>query len=178
PGAHQRTNAAVAMKLLACLGDRGVSIDRAAVVQALSRTPWAGRLDLRRLPNGREILMDAAHNAAGAQALATYLESLPGGRVPLVFAAMRDKDAAAMFRALLPVVSALIVTRADNPRSTDPRNLERVARDIAPSLPIDVAPSLPDALELGWRSSTTNRIVVAGSIFLLGDVLRRLGLNC
>jgi len=178
PGAHQRGNAAVAMKLLACLEDRGVAIGRDAVVQALSRTQWAGRLDLRRLPDGREILMDAAHNAAGAEALAKYLESLPGGRVPLVFAAMRDKDATTMFRALLPAVSGLILTRAENPRSADPDDLARVARDVAPSLSIDVAPALPDALELGWRTSTTNRIVVAGSIFLLGDVLRRLGLNC
>ncbi|HEY7287897.1 MAG TPA: folylpolyglutamate synthase/dihydrofolate synthase family protein [Vicinamibacterales bacterium] len=178
PGAHQRGNAAVAMKLLACLEDRGVAIGRDAVVQALSRTQWAGRLDLRRLADGREILMDAAHNAAGAEALAKYLESLPGGRVPLVFAAMRDKDATTMFRALLPAVSGLILTRAENPRSAAPDDLARVARDVAPSLSIDVAPALPDALELGWRTSTTNRIVVAGSIFLLGDVLRRLGLNC
>lgn len=177
-GGHQRSNAAVAMKLLECLEDRGVVVGRAATVQALARTQWPGRLDLRRLADGREILMDAAHNAAGALALAKYLESLPGERHPMVFAAMRDKDAATMFRTLTPAVGALILTRAENPRSADPVDLARVAREIAPSLSIDVAPALPEALELAWGRSPAHRIVVAGSIFLLGDVLRQLGLNC
>jgi dihydrofolate synthase / folylpolyglutamate synthase len=177
PGDHQRANAAVAMKLLEILEDRGTPIGRDAIVEALRHTPWAGRLDLRRLPDGREILMDAAHNAAGAQALAAYLASLPD-RLPLVFGAMRDKDAAAMFRALLPAIDSLILTRAENPRSADPDDLARAAREIAPALSITVAPVPADALECGWRASTTNRIVVAGSIFLLGDVLRRLGLHC
>jgi dihydrofolate synthase/folylpolyglutamate synthase len=177
-GSHQRSNAAIALRILECLVNRGVPIGRAAIVQAIGHTQWAGRLDLRRLADGREILMDAAHNAAGAQALARYLDSLPGGPLPLVFAAMRDKDVAAMFRALLPSVGALILTRADNPRSADPEALARVAREIAPSLAVDVEPSLSEALELAWQRSRVNRIVAAGSIFLLGDVLRQLGLNC
>ncbi len=180
-GIHQRSNAAVAMRILDCLDDRGVSIGRPAIVQAIGHTQWAGRLDLRRLADGREILMDAAHNGAGAQALARYHESLPGGALPIVFAAMRDKDVAAMFKALLPSVGALILTRAENPRSADPEELARIARDVAPSLSVKVASSLPDALELAWqhsRGNRGNRIVAAGSIFLLGDVLRQLGLNC
>ena len=175
-GIHQRSNAAVAMRIVECLEHRGVPVGRAALVNAIGQTHWAGRLDLRRLADGREILMDAAHNAAGAQALASYLDSLPGGRLPLVFAAMRDKDAAGMFRALLTSVGALILTRADNPRSAEPQELARIAREVAPSLSVDVASSLPEALELAWRRS--NRILTAGSIFLLGDVLRQLGLNC
>jgi dihydrofolate synthase/folylpolyglutamate synthase len=175
-GIHQRSNAAVAMRIVECLEHRGVSVGRAALVEAIRQTHWAGRLDLRRLADGREILMDAAHNAAGAQALARYLDSLPGGPLPLVFAAMRDKDAAAMFRMLLPSVGALLLTRADNPRSAEPEELARIARELAPSLSVDVASSLPEALELAWRRS--NRILTAGSIFLLGDVLRQLGLNC
>ncbi len=177
PGDHQRANAAVAMKLLETLEDRGTPIGRDAIVAALGHTRWAGRLDLRRLPDGREILMDAAHNAAGAQALAAYLESLPDRRLPLVFGAMRDKDTTSMFRALLPAAGSPILTRAENPRSADPDDLARVARDVAPALSVAVAPALPDALALGWRAAATNRIVAAGSIFLLGDVMRHLGLH-
>jgi dihydrofolate synthase / folylpolyglutamate synthase len=177
PGDHQRANAAVAMQLLHLLEDRGTPIGRDAIAEAIGHTRWAGRLDLRRLTDGREILMDAAHNAAGAQALARYLESLPDRRLPLVFAAMRDKDIASMFRALLPAVGSLMLTRAENPRSADPDDLARVAREIAPELSVVVAPALRDALELGWRASSTSRIVVAGSIFLLGDVMHQLGLH-
>ena len=56
-------------------------------------------------------------------------------------------------------------------KKTSMDDLARAAREIAPALSITVAPVPADALECGWRASTTNRIVVAGSIFLLGDVL-------
>jgi folylpolyglutamate synthase/dihydropteroate synthase len=87
-----------------------------------------------------------------------------------VFAAMRDKDVAGMFAALLPAVSSLVVTRASNARSTDPEVLAREARTVAPALPIAIEPALADALAVAWRAS--RRIVVAGSIFLLGDVVK------
>ena len=89
---------------------------------------------------------------------------------PLVFAAMRDKDAGAMLRALLPAVGLAVFTRASNPRSADPDALAAQARAIAPSLPVTAEPSLGDALAAAWRAAP--RIVVAGSIFLLGDVIR------
>ena len=168
-GAHQRTNAAVAVRLLRVADAGGLAVPRAAVAAGLANPQWPGRLDVRQLPDGRELLLDAAHNPAGAAALASYLKSacaLP----PLVFAAMRDKDAGAMLRALLPAVGLAVFTRASNPRSADPDALAAQARAIAPSLPVTAEPSLGDALAAAWRAAP--RIVVAGSIFLLGDVIR------
>ena len=86
---------------------------------------------------------------------------------------MSDKDVAGMFAALLPVVGRLIVTRASNARAADPESLAAQARAIAPALPIAIEPELGAALDAAWRASP--RIVVAGSIFLLGDVVKRLG---
>ena len=83
---------------------------------------------------------------------------------------MRDKDADAMLRALLPAVGLAVFTRASNPRSADPDALAAQARAIAPSLAVSAEPSLRDALAVAWRAAP--RIVVAGSIFLLGDVIR------
>src|SRR5262249_33655221 len=117
--------------------------------------------------------LDAAHNPAGAAALASYLEGAAGGPRPLVFAAMRDKAIAEMLTTLLPCVSALIATRASNPRSADPDELAALARRLAPALPIDAEPRVDDALARAWGRSP--RIVVAGSIFLLGDVLKVIG---
>jgi folylpolyglutamate synthase/dihydropteroate synthase len=94
-------------------------------------------------------------------------------RQPLVFAAMRDKAIGGMFAALLPRVSRLVVTRASNARSADPEMLADIARAVAPGLPVAIEPRVEDALAAAWRESP--RIVVAGSIFLLGDVLRRIG---
>jgi len=88
---------------------------------------------------------------------------------------MRDKDIDGMFRILLPAIGAAVMTRASNPRSADPGMLADSARTIAPALPIAIEPSSADALAAAWRMSP--RIVVAGSIFLLGDVMQQLGLH-
>lgn len=175
PGDHQRTNAAVARGVLETVNRHGVAVNATAIREGLARPSWPGRLDRRRLDDGREVLLDAAHNPAGAAALASYLSSDPDRR-PLVFAAMRDKDIDGMLTKLLPAVGALIVTRAANARSADPGWIAGRARAIQPNMTIDVAPSIDEALAIAFRRSP--RIVVAGSIFLLGDVLQRLGLHC
>jgi dihydrofolate synthase/folylpolyglutamate synthase len=169
-GEHQRANAAVAVGLLRVLDARGIRVTARAVATGLAHPGWPGRLELRHLPDGRDILLDAAHNPAGAAALASYLAADAAAPRPLVFAAMRDKDVAGMFAALLPAVSHLVVTRASNARSADPDVLAREARRVAPALPIAIEPALADALAVAWRAS--HRIVVAGSIFLLGDVIK------
>ena len=140
------------------------------IAAGLADPQWPGRLDRRRLADGRELLLDAAHNPAGAASLASYLTGEGGDPRPLVFAAMRDKDVDGMFAALLPAVERLIITRASNARSADPESLARQARAIAPALPIAIVPQLGAALDTAWRASP--RIVVAGSIFLLGDALK------
>lgn len=176
-GNHQRANAAIAMRLLETLNERGIHVSSAAIDEGLRHPNWPGRLDVRRVADGREIVMDAAHNPAGAEALADYLRSQPAPPLPLVFAAMRDKDVAGMFRALLPSIARLIVTRASSARSADPDDLARTACGVAPALNVTVEPSLPSALALAWQQSPSGRIVVAGSVFLLGDVMKHLGLH-
>jgi dihydrofolate synthase/folylpolyglutamate synthase len=172
PGAHQRGNAAVALRLLETANARGIQVSQEAIAAGLATAAWPGRLDSRLLPDGREILLDAAHNPAGAAALASYLKGLPGPTRPLVFAAMRDKDIRGMLTELAPAVAQLIATRASNARSEEPAAIVAHARAIAPSLPVSPEPSIASALAAAWRTSP--RITVAGSIFLLGDVLREL----
>ena len=169
-GAHQVANAAVAAALLRESAARGIDVPAAALAEGLAHPAWPGRLDVRRLADGREVTLDAAHNPAGAAALSSYLGTLTGAKQPLVFAVMQDKDAAGMFRALLPAVGRLIVTRALTRRSADPARLAEVARTIAPALPITIEREPADALAAAFRSSP--RIVVAGSVFLLGDVMK------
>jgi dihydrofolate synthase/folylpolyglutamate synthase len=171
-GAHQLGNAVVAVRLLEQIATAGVAVTRAAIVQALDTVRWPGRLEQIHVGGGRDLLLDAAHNAAGAAALAEHLASLGAPR-PLVFAAMRDKDAAAMLTALAPRVSAIVVTRASNPRSSEPAEIADLARRVAPGLPVDVADTPRDALAFAWARAP--RIVVAGSIFLLADVMKELG---
>jgi len=172
-GEHQVANAIVAVRLLERLNDCGISVTADAVRDGLAHVAWPGRLEHRTLGGGRELILDAAHNPAGAAALASYLTNIGGERPVLVFGAMRDKDVHGMLSALLPTVSRMIVTRASNSRSADPEALAAEARAIAPSLDVEVSVSPAAAMATAWSSSS--RIVVAGSIFLLGDVFKELG---
>jgi dihydrofolate synthase/folylpolyglutamate synthase len=172
-GEHQIANAIVAVRLLEQLDGCGIRVPADAIREGLAQVTWPGRLDHRTLAGGRELILDAAHNPAGAAALASYLTNIGGERPVLVFGAMRDKDVHGMLSVLLPTVSRMIVTRASNSRSADPEVLAAEARAIAPSLNVEVVASPAAAMAAGWSSSS--RVVVAGSIFLLGDVFKEIG---
>lgn len=171
-GVHQIGNALVAVRVLEALEQRGWPLAADTVARGLAATRWPGRLEWRRFTDGRELLLDAAHNPAGAQTLATYLNER-SLKIPMVFAMMRDKDAAGILRILTPVVSEIVITRASSARSAAPAALADLARALAPDLPCTVARSPADALAVAWQRDRS--IVVAGSIFLLGDVVKELG---
>jgi dihydrofolate synthase / folylpolyglutamate synthase len=171
-GAHQVGNAVVAVRLLELLDTQGLRVPAAAIAHGLANVSWPGRLEHRQLSADREMILDAAHNPAGAAALAAYLNETFDEKLPLVFAAMRDKDVPRMFEVLLPAVSTVILTRASNRRSADLEDLAQQAAVAASKTPVLVRPALADALATAWGLSS--RIVVAGSIFLLGDVLKEI----
>ena len=167
-GAHQVGNAVVAIRLLETLADRGLTIPAAAVQDGLEQVRWPARLELVADRHGRQLLVDGAHNPAGAAALAQYIrEEWPGG-LPVVFGAMRDKDLAGMLRALAPVARPLIVTTAPGSRAAEAGALARIAES-AGLTPPHITPAPTDALEHGWAEGPL--VVVAGSLFLAGDVL-------
>jgi dihydrofolate synthase/folylpolyglutamate synthase len=170
-GSHQAANALVAVRILEALEAEGTLVGREAIVRGLRNVRWPGRLEHIELDAGRDALLDAAHNPAGAAALAAYLESEQRGRT-LVFAAMQDKDIEGILRALMPSVAHVVVTRASHPRSAPPDAIAELVRRLAPALTVSTAENAADALAAAW--STNSSIVVAGSIFLLGDVVNEL----
>src|SRR5204863_8606834 len=137
-GDHQRSNARVAMRVLETLERLGVSIGDHAIVDGLTTVAWPGRLEHRTLAGGGEIILDAAHNPAGAAALASYLRGLGGSKPILVFGAMRDKDVDGMLAVLLPAIGSVIVTRPSNARAADPEELVTRIRAVDPALPVDI----------------------------------------
>ncbi len=172
-GTHQFDNAAVAVRVLETLSAGGVNLSGEAIAGGLASARWPGRLELRRLPGGREILFDAAHNPSGASTLARYLQDAATGRLPIVFAAARDKDIEGMLEALAPAASLIVATCSSNARSEEPATIAAIARRVALEVPIAVEVDALRALDVAWASSPS--IVVAGSIFLLGDVMSSLG---
>lgn len=175
-GEHQVGNALVAIRVLETFDERARRpVPSPAVRRGLESVRWPGRLDRRTLPDGRQLLLDAAHNPEGAQALARFLTSTFESPPALVFTAMRDKDVSGMLRALLPCVHTLVLTRARTQRGADPDELATIARAIGVARGTVVEPSIDRALAHAW--SLTPTIVVAGSIYLLGDVMEALGLS-
>jgi dihydrofolate synthase / folylpolyglutamate synthase len=166
-GAHQVANALVAVRLLETLHDRGLGVPRDAIAAGLRETRWPGRLEWRRGDGGR-VLLDAAHNPAGAAALAAYLRQARPGGLPIVFGVMADKNVRGILERLLPGASRLIVTRPSNRRALAPDVVAGLARDVRPDLPVVVVPDPGDALHEAWKNA--REICVAGSIFLLGDI--------
>ncbi len=170
PGAHQHVNLVVALRLLECARDAGLAVDLSAVPDGIAATSWPGRL--QHVPGDPPLLLDGAHNAAGARALAEYLRGR--GEVVLLFGAMADKDVEAMAEALFPLARAVVLTRVGMERAASPEELARRAGPRAADAIRE--PDIGAALEFARAQARPGAtVVVAGSLYLVGAVLGRLG---
>jgi dihydrofolate synthase/folylpolyglutamate synthase len=176
-GSHQAANAAVALALLDAVvedaGRRGtpLDLDEGAIREGFAAARWPGRLELLRETSVGSVLLDGAHNPAGARALARALGELGMRRFPLVFGAMRGKRVAAVLRALAPLEPQPIFTRVDDPGAIAPDELLRRWRraGAGPARTVDTPESaLRQAAAL--RSDPGQPVVVAGSLYLVGAV--------
>jgi dihydrofolate synthase/folylpolyglutamate synthase len=162
-GEHQAANAVVAIRLLEAAQAQGFAIDRAAIERGLTTAEWPARLELLALPGGKQVLLDAAHNAEGAAALAGYLRAWHPERPTLVLGIMRDKDVDEILRPLLPCVSRVIATAAPTPRALPAADLAgRIGRST--NVIADPEEAIDHALQM------SNTVLIAGSIFLAGAV--------
>jgi dihydrofolate synthase/folylpolyglutamate synthase len=169
-GAHQARNLGLAVRAAETLAPLGFpGIDAPAIAEGVAGCRWPGRLEPIALPDGRRVLLDAAHNAAGAAALAEFLGRL-GRPVDLLFGVLADKDYGEMLSLLSPHARSIVLTTPPSPRAKDPAELAPLLADrdgvlVEP----DPARALARALALGGET-----LAVCGSIYLVGDVRRRL----
>ena len=199
-GRHQAANVAVADAILDALEEAGIArVPAAARRTGYGAARWPGRLELTER-DGREILLDGAHNPAGAAALVTALDDLlpflagggeaaggggrpAGGRQPgraptltLVIGAMADKDVDGIVGAL--AVSAavraarIIATRVDLPRALPPDDLAAALRRNLPDARVEAIGNVRAALDAAVRGPG-GPVVVAGSLYLVGEARRR-----
>jgi dihydrofolate synthase / folylpolyglutamate synthase len=171
PGAHQIHNAVVAARILEACATRGIPVGASDIVTGLTTAIWAARLEWLRLTAGA-LLVDAAHNPAGARALAAYVRDVRMEPLPIVMAVMEDKNVAAMLQALAPVASAFIATAVPARRCLPAETLAEAMRAAAPALPVEVCTD-PDE-GVAHALARHPRAVVAGSIFLVGPLRERL----
>jgi dihydrofolate synthase / folylpolyglutamate synthase len=184
-GRHQFRNIALAIATAEELRKFGFKITARQVEQGIRETHWPGRFQVVRGGSQNctnynahsNVILDVAHNPAGAWALRSAIsETFPDREITLVFAAMRDKAVQEMADILFPIAQQVIVTRVDNPRaaSTD-ELLQAGARTGAD---IHAEPTVASALRRAFEQTPTENIiiVVTGSIFLVGDTMKELGI--
>ncbi len=169
PGAHQRANLLVALRLLEEARAAGLRFDLGRAGRGISDTRWPGRLE--RVEGDPPLLLDGAHNPAGARALGAYLRDR--GPYVLLFGAMADKDVRGMARALFPRAAAVVVSRPRGGRAASPRTILRRSPGLARRALVEARPrrALLRARRLALEEGPGVPVVVAGSLYLVGEVV-------
>jgi dihydrofolate synthase / folylpolyglutamate synthase len=177
-GRHQLRNVALAIAAAEELNRAGINVTPRDVENGIRNTRWLGRFEIVP-PAGRrpEIVLDGAHNPAGAWALRSALsERYPDRPITLIFGMMRDKAVAEVAEILFPLAQRVIVTQANNPRSASAEEIRVAAARINPDIieEAKVAAALERAFELTANSEAAKSdalVVIAGSIYIVGEAL-------
>ena len=181
-GRHQAANVAVADALLDALGEAGIAHTGAvARRRGYGSALWPGRLELLRI-DGRDVLLDGAHNPAGATALAIALDDLrpfmTDGPLTLVTASMADKDVAGVIRALAAaaalVGASVVCTSLDLARSMPAADLASLWKAALPAGRISAEADHAAALDRAIAQPAAHGpLIVAGSLYLVGAARAR-----
>lgn len=171
-GSHQLGNAAVALALIRA---GGFAPPEEAVAKGLAAVSWPGRFQ-RMTHQGRELVLDGAHNPHAARRLAqTWREEYGDRRCTLVFGALADKDPEALLAELAPLAEEVVLVRIDSPRSADPEAL--APRIPAPKTSVHTVHTLSHAFERVFGdekpsvAGPRSPVLLAGSLFLVGEAL-------
>jgi dihydrofolate synthase/folylpolyglutamate synthase len=179
-GRHQYRNIALAITTAEELSKFGFKITPKQMEQGISKTHWPGRFQL--VPpspgtNQHTVVLDVAHNPAGAWALRAALsENFPDCQFTLVFGAMRDKAIQEMAEVLFPIAQQVIVTHVNNPRAASTEEIRQAGSRTGCEVIAEA--ELTSALKRAFEQTPAgNIIVITGSIFLVGDTMKELGVS-
>jgi dihydrofolate synthase/folylpolyglutamate synthase len=175
-GRHQAANAAIADATLDALEAAGIAtVPDDARRRGYANAVWPGRLELISA-GGRDVLLDGAHNPAGAAALAASLDDLrpylASGPVTLVTASMADKDVAGVVAALARAESltgsTVICTTLEGPRALPAADLAALWRATGVPRAVIVEDEPIDAAAAALVAEASGPILIAGSLYLVG----------
>ena len=172
PGPHQIENAGAALAALRHLGR-----DEAACEAAVTRAHWPARMQrLRQGPlvdaaPSAELWLDGGHNPAGAVAVAATLARMPRRETHVICGMLNTKDVLGYMVPLAPHVARLHAVSIPGEKNTLPAE---VTRDAARAAGIDAltAPSVAEALRAIAANAPEARVLICGSLYLAGAVLR------
>ncbi len=173
-GEYQLRNALTALEIVRALQRRGWAISAQAVEAGLAQARWPGRMELaRRRP---DVMVDGGHNPQCMAALAQALKELyPGKKLIFVTGMLADKDYRGMLGDLLPLAKRVIAVTPDSPRALPGEELARLVREAG--VEATVCPSISDGTDTALaEAGAEDGICVCGSLYLVGEVRRHLGL--
>ena len=179
PGPHQIDNAGAALAALRHLGP-GAGIGEAACEAAVLRAHWPARMQrLRRGPlvdlaGAAELWLDGGHNPAAGEALAATLRAMPRRPTHLVCGMLRTKDAAGYMRPLAGAAASLAAVGIPGEGATLPADATAAAARAA-GMEAEEAPSPEAAVARLAARAPGARLVICGSLYLAGHVLRENG---
>ena len=169
-GEHQRLNAALALATVAVL-QKTIAVREEQMRVGLETVSWAGRLQIVSLGEG-EVLLDGAHNEAGATILRRALEqNFPNARPTLILGVLRDKAIDAVCNTLAPVASRIFLVRVGSERTAEPADLAPICRQANSAAEVNCYPSLQEALQHARHDPF---VVITGSLYLVGEALELL----
>jgi dihydrofolate synthase/folylpolyglutamate synthase len=163
-GEHQRQNAACAVEAAHLLAHAGLHVG--GIVEGLAEARWPGRIET--VTECPRVILDGAHNVAGAEALGSYVRShLPRDRTVLLIGAMAEKDVAGMIRQLAPLFREVICCRAPSERAASPKDIAAAVRSSGAVVSIedDVSGALARIMK---RLDASDALVIAGSLTVVG----------
>jgi dihydrofolate synthase/folylpolyglutamate synthase len=162
-GKHQKMNAALAF---AALQATDIQVSDDAIARGLSSVEWPARFQIW----NERIVIDGAHNPAGARILAqTWREEFGNERATILLAILRDKNAAEIVHALAPIATKFVLPRIRSERAMPPNELVQVISSLTPSLPYSITPSVAEAISAAQR--TSERVLITGSLHFAGEAL-------
>ena len=170
PGDHQRLSAALAVETVRVLQGH-IPLSETAIRKGLTAVSWPGRLQVIKR-NHQTILLDGAHNPAGAQALRDAINKyFPGASPTLILGVMRDKDGAAICNILAPLADRIIACRVSSERTANPDRLVEFCRAANPNAQTTAAPSIDAALQ---STADAPFVIITGSLHFIGHALQLL----
>ncbi len=181
-GRHQLRNLALAIAAAEELHNQGTAqITPETIAEGIRETRWPGRFQVvPAVGDNPEYVLDVAHNPAGAWALRSTLSAAyqNNREIIMVFGVMRDKAVQEITEILFPIAEHVIVTRANNPRSASPDEIRQAAARVAAGVDIDEAEDVASALERARKvAGAGGLVVVTGSIYVVGEAMRMLGVR-
>ena len=167
PGEHQGRNAALAIAAWREIGRRWHPVRKESILASIKETRWEGRLE--RVPGRPRIVLDGAHNEAGARTVAAYVRDFLPQPVTLVFGIMKDKDIRKVSGLVFPLARTIILTSISSPRAATPELVFSLAPVRGKKIFLEPDPKKAVAKAIEW-TPPEGAILITGSLFLVGEV--------